>query len=96
MAGLFFALSNRSRVLLSNFFDKLREDRKLEETLALARELPAEDPIRSKLHAALALEFTHADPAVLSAVLGADGGRRLPDDLHLVRPNSDAAEGSGS
>jgi hypothetical protein len=69
VAGLFFALSNRSRALLTEFFDKLREDRQLDESLRLARDLPLSSPVRDGLHAALAMQFAHADRSLVDAVL---------------------------
>ncbi|MDQ0283743.1 TRADD-N-associated membrane domain-containing protein [Rhodococcoides fascians] len=58
VSALFFSMSNRSRALLADFFDKLRADRQFDEALRLADEIPTEDPVRSRLHAALALEYS--------------------------------------
>ncbi|MGW5730858.1 hypothetical protein, partial [Nocardia beijingensis] len=73
VAGLFFTLSNRSRTLLIDFFDKLREDRQFEEALMLARALP-ETPIKNRLHVALAIHLAKADQAVLNSVISPSDG----------------------
>ncbi|WP_280186080.1 MULTISPECIES: TRADD-N-associated membrane domain-containing protein [Nocardia] len=70
VAGLFFTLSNKSRTLLIDFFDKLREDRQFEEALMLARALP-KTPIKDRLHVALAIHLAKADQAVLNSVISA-------------------------
>lgn len=57
MAGLFFVQSNKARELLVTFFDKLREDRKLEESMVFARDLP-ESQLKDRLHATMASTFS--------------------------------------
>ncbi|MBH5144212.1 MULTISPECIES: TRADD-N-associated membrane domain-containing protein [Rhodococcus erythropolis group] len=79
VAGLFFVLSNQSRTMLGAFFDKLREDRKLDESLRLARELPESSPVRDRLQAALAIQLAGADETVLSAVLHLASSAPEPD-----------------
>jgi hypothetical protein len=57
VAGLFFVQSNRARKLMAEFFDRLRQDRRLEESLAQADKIP--DPnLRGRLNAALAVAFS--------------------------------------
>lgn len=56
VAGLFFVQSNKARELMSDFFDKLRTDRKLDESLRLVTEVP--DPIlKGRLQVVLSLNF---------------------------------------
>ena len=56
VAGLFFVQSNKARELMSDFFDKLRTDRKLDESLRLVTEVP--DPVlKGRLQVVLALNF---------------------------------------
>jgi hypothetical protein len=68
VAALFFIQSNRARQLMTEFFDKLRVDRKLDEALKFANEIT--DPkIQSSLKAVLALSFAEvksADEMLLS------------------------------
>ncbi|MGW0252169.1 TRADD-N-associated membrane domain-containing protein [Nocardia goodfellowii] len=69
VAALFFRLSNQSRALLIDFFDKLRKDRQAEEALSLAGTMPAESQLAERLTAALTLHLAGADAAVLTEVL---------------------------
>lgn len=56
VAALFFVQSNKARQLMTEFFDKLRTDRKLDEALKLADAIT--DPaVSSRLRALLALHF---------------------------------------
>jgi hypothetical protein len=56
VSALFFVQSNKARQLMTDFFDKLRADRKFEESLKLADEIP--DPIlKSKLKIVLSINF---------------------------------------
>lgn len=56
VAALFFVQSNKARQLMTEFFDKLRMDRKLDEALKLAEQIP-EPLVSSRLKAVLALHF---------------------------------------
>jgi hypothetical protein len=83
VAGLFFAQSRRAQRVMQEFFDSLRKDRKLEESLKLADKVEDKD-LQSKVQAQLALHFAeinHSD-ALLSALLGL----HLPAIEPLVRP----------
>jgi hypothetical protein len=82
VSALFFVQSNKARQLMIEFFDKLRADRKLEESLRLANELP--DPVlQSRLKIILALNFADRKSAdeFLCSVLNVDQQlqRRAPD-----------------
>lgn len=57
VSALFFVQSNKARQLMITFFDKLRADRKLEEALRMASELP-DQVLRSRLQVVLALNFS--------------------------------------
>jgi hypothetical protein len=72
VAALFFVQSNRARQLMTEFFDKLRVDRKLDEALKFANEI-ADPKIQSSLKAVLALSFAEVKSAddMLAAILGA-------------------------
>jgi hypothetical protein len=62
VASLFMVQSRRSQRLMQEFFERLRDDRKLEESLALTSKLT--DPIiRNRLQTVLALHFAEAQPA---------------------------------
>lgn len=56
VAALFFVQSNKARQLMTEFFDKLRIDRKLDESLKLAEAI-ADPSVASRLKAVLALHF---------------------------------------
>ncbi len=57
VAALFFVQSNKARQLMTEFFDKLRVDRKLDEDLALMKGL--KDPIiSSRIQGIVALHFS--------------------------------------
>ncbi|MBB4799962.1 hypothetical protein HNP37_000001 [Flavobacterium nitrogenifigens] len=56
VSALFFVQSNKSRELMSTFFEKLRADRKIEESLKLADSITDEN-LRSKLKMILSLHF---------------------------------------
>jgi hypothetical protein len=70
VSALFFVQSNKARQLMTEFFDKLRVDRKLDEALRLISEIP--DPvIASRIKGIVALTFSEVatDSAVLNAML---------------------------
>ncbi len=70
VSALFFVQSNKARQLMTEFFDKLRVDRKLDEALRLMSEIP--DPvIASRIKGIVALTFSEVetDNAVLNAML---------------------------
>ncbi len=56
VAALFFVQSNKARELMTNFFDKLRADRKLEEALSLCQEIQ-DGNVQGRLQTLLALKF---------------------------------------
>ncbi len=62
VSALFFVQSNKSRELMANFFEKLRADRKIEESLKLCDEIPDEF-LRSKLKLVLSLHFAEITPS---------------------------------
>jgi hypothetical protein len=75
VASLFFVQSNRARRLMVDFFDRLRTDRKLLESLKLVASVP-DQKLRSNLQVMLALSLADAktSPAVLGAVYGREIG----------------------
>jgi hypothetical protein len=98
VAGLFFVQSNKARELMSTFFDKLRTDRKLDESLTLAHEVP-DAVLKSRLQLVLSLNFADvkvADPTLL-AILGipADHAHAIEDaqklGAHLAENNPSSA-----
>jgi heme/copper-type cytochrome/quinol oxidase subunit 4 len=56
VSALFFYQSNKARQLMSEFFDKLRSDRKLEESLKLCEGID-NDLMRNSLKVTLSLDF---------------------------------------
>lgn len=72
VSALFFVQSNRARQLMTEFFDKLRIDRKLDEALQLMKDI--DDPvIASRIKGIVALTFSDVplDKLALSDMLGA-------------------------
>jgi hypothetical protein len=70
VSALFFVQSNKSRDLMSSFFDKLRSDRKLEEAITLANQIPDEN-LQSKVKMILSLNFAQVSTTddILTVVL---------------------------
>ena len=62
VAALFFVQSNKARQLMSEFFDKARMDRKLDESLVLASQID-DDAIAARLRAYLAMSFAEVEPS---------------------------------
>jgi hypothetical protein len=61
VSALFFVQSNKARHLMTEFFDRLRKDRKFEEALRLADSV--KDPsLQSRLQTLLALSFAELNP----------------------------------
>lgn len=56
VAGLFFVQSNKARQLMTDFFDKLRVDRKLDESLSVLSQID-DKTVSSRVKALLALNF---------------------------------------
>jgi hypothetical protein len=86
VAALFFVQSNKARQLMTEFFDKLRTDRKLDEALRLADAIT--DPnISGRLKALLALHFVDVkvDPPMLQEVTGSPHLATSAADASVVR-----------
>jgi hypothetical protein len=66
VAALFFTQSNQARKLMAEFFDKLRDDRRLEDALKLTDNID-EPRLKSSLQALLAMELVSSatSPSVL-------------------------------
>jgi hypothetical protein len=71
VSALFFTQSNKARQLMVDFFDRLRNDQKLKESLQLAADIPDQD-LKSKLHILLSLNFAEIKPTdtFLTSLLG--------------------------
>lgn len=71
VSALFFVQSNKARQLMVDFFDRLRNDRKLEESLKLASGIEQAD-LRSRLNALLSLSFADikTNDGFLASLLG--------------------------
>lgn len=62
VSALFFVQSNKARHLMTEFFDKLRVDRKFEESLQMCEKVP--DPsTQSKLKVLMVLNFADVSPS---------------------------------
>ena len=57
---LFFTQSNRARELMTNFFDRLRTDRKFDESLSIADKM-ADSDMKLRLQVLLALSFAEVE-----------------------------------
>lgn len=73
VAGLFFVQSNRSRELMVAFFDKLRTDRKLDESLKLVESISDEN-VSNRLKAMLAISYSEipVDGEILNRIIAKD------------------------
>jgi hypothetical protein len=71
VSALFFVQSNKARLLMTEFFDKLRTDRKFEESLQMCERVPDPDA-QSRLKVLLALNFAEVSPpeSIIKEVLG--------------------------
>jgi hypothetical protein len=81
VSALFFVQTNRARVLMVDFFDRLRTDRKLREALSLAVEVG--DPrLQSRLQTLLALTLAEVgfDQHLFDSILWGDPDPRLGAD----------------
>jgi hypothetical protein len=93
VATLFFVQSNKARLLMEQFFDRLRADRALDEALRLSDEIPS-DLVKSRLKTALAftLAESEAEADVMKAVMGVETTGEVP----VASPaSSDGRSGSG-
>lgn len=86
VAALFFRMSNQSRVLLVDFFDKLRADEQSREAVEIGQAMSADSPTRDRLLAALAIQFAGVDKSVLKEVLPAPAALHEPGS-NAVGPN---------
>lgn len=73
VSALFFVQSNRARQLMTAFFDRLRTDRKLDESLKLIDAVP-DEALRSRLQVLMALNLAQVDSSegILMMVMGSD------------------------
>lgn len=88
VSGLFFVQSNKARELMVAFFDKLRDDRKLDESLALARGMDVGD-VKNRLNSVLALSFSgNSDIDLMRLVVGggSDEGDATPEADSSTNP----------
>jgi hypothetical protein len=91
VSALFFVQSNRARVLMEQFFDRLREDRALDEALRLSDEVT--DPlVQSRLKTALAftLADSKASDSVIQTVMGEP--KQVPTAPNRKSVQADSAE----
>jgi hypothetical protein len=76
--GLFFVQSNRAQSQMLEFFDRLRLDRRLEESLKIADSIP-DETLQSRLKVVLALELSGSKPTDEQvAALAARDELRIP------------------
>lgn len=79
VSALLFVQSNKARDSMKDFFDKLRADRKLEESLRLAESLSDKD-MQNRLKTAVVLEFAGVSNSekTLPDVYGKNSGVKEP------------------
>jgi hypothetical protein len=70
VSALFFVQSNKARLLMTEFFDRLRTDRKFEESLRIADGIP-DTEAQSRLKVILAINFAgvNSNDAMLRELL---------------------------
>lgn len=86
VAALFFVQSNKARQLMTEFFDKLRTDRKLDESLKMAETI-SDPPTASRLKALLALHFAEmpVELALFEGVVNPQAASRPTPSVSLVQ-----------
>ena len=88
VAALFFVQSNKARQLMSDFFDKLRTDRKLDESLKLIESIK-NLKLQGRIQAAVAVRFA-------SVEIGDETLLSLLDDPTEMRNTAVSLNASGS
>ncbi len=80
VSALFFIQSNKARQLMSDFFDKLRQDKKLEESLKLCASIDNEF-MRNALRIKLSLYFSGLEDSynIASEIIRIEKGERSSD-----------------
>jgi hypothetical protein len=86
VAALFFVQSNKARQLMTEFFDKLRTDRKLDESLKLVEAI-SDPSTSSRVKALLALHFADLpiELPLFESVVAAQSGIRPSSSVSLVQ-----------
>ena len=90
VSALFFVQSNKARHLMTEFFDKLRVDRKFEESLQMCERIP--DPVvQSRLKVLMALNFAEVSSpeSVLREVLVAPCNPGDSENTNNIASNLD-------
>ncbi|NEA32021.1 hypothetical protein [Streptomyces sp. SID13031] len=97
VAALFFTQSNQSRELMARFFDKLRDDRRLEEALALADGI-SDSRLKSTLQALLAMQLIGSEhsPSVLPGFNSVDSASQNANSPNTALSNVAAATENGA
>jgi hypothetical protein len=95
VSALFFVQSNKTRQLMTEFFDKLRSDRKLDESLQLMANIPS-DVISSRLRAVVALHFAEVklDHESIKYLLADDEKKRTTERPHRGAPRDKIVDGA--
>jgi hypothetical protein len=89
IAALFFYQSNRARTLMADFFDRLRSDHKIAESLKLCADID-EGAMRDALRAKLSLHFSGLDQTdeSLRVILGYRERGIDPRDVQTTTPTA--------
>ena len=101
VASLFFVQSNKARELMATFFDKLRTDRKLDESLRLVSEV-SDGLLKSRLQLLLSLNFADVKVAdeTLLAVMNVSAASRtetpIPPPIHTADGEKKAPNGAAA
>lgn len=87
IAGLFFVQSNRARQLMAGFFDRLREDRRMQESIQVADTI-SDDDLRSRVKVVLALNLAGVDTSrgQLEVLITPESSTRDAELTVLSRP----------
>ena len=94
VSALFFAQDRQTQRIMVQFFEKLREERKLDEGLQLQREI-SDSGISSRLGAALAIHFVGmSDPeAKLIQHLIGQAANDRPESIQTTQHGPDGHQG---
>lgn len=91
VASLFFVQSNRAQKVMVQFFDRLRTDRRLEEALQLADQMP-EPTLRARMMLVLGLSLAQRQVTdeLLSVLIGVAGADQMSDRRNSPAPSPPA------
>lgn len=91
VSALFFVQSNKARLLMVEFFDRLRTDRKFDESLKIADTI-SDQEVQSRLKVLLSLDFAgvKSGETIVTQVFNATSKNLSPPNKMIVNTQQDA------